>query len=121
LTVRNGGFSVADHDNAGEERSAHTLSGGETFLTSLALALELSEQIQSAAGAVTLGSIFIDEGFGTLDAETLETVAGALQTLPVGGRMVGIITHLAELTQQMPGRIIIDREQGGSRARVVAP
>ena len=60
-------FVVLDHDNAGERRSAETVSAGETFLASLALALELSEQVQRAAGSVPLGSLFIDEGFGSLE------------------------------------------------------
>jgi DNA repair protein SbcC/Rad50 len=118
LVLREGEFCVLDHDNAGEQRSADTLSGGETFLTSLALALELSTRVQNAAGALRLESIFIDEGFGTLDADTLETVAAAIESLPVGGRMVGIITHIAELTERMPGRITIDRGADGSRIRV---
>jgi DNA repair protein SbcC/Rad50 len=101
LVLREGEFCVLDHDNAGEQRSADTLSGGETFLTSLALALELSTRVQNAAGALRLESIFIDEGFGTLDADTLETVAAAIESLPVGGRMVGIITHIAELTERI--------------------
>lgn len=112
-------FNVLDHDNAGEERSADTLSGGETFLTSLALALELSAQVQRAAGALQLESIFIDEGFGTLDQETLDTVAAAIAMLPKGGRMVGIITHIAALTEQMPGRVVVERTDDGSRVRVI--
>ena len=118
LVLREGEFYVVDHDNAGEQRSADTLSGGETFLTSLALALELSTRVQDAAGAVRLESIFIDEGFGTLDADTLDTVAGAIEALPVGGRMVGIITHIAELTERMPGRITIEAGADGSRVSV---
>ena len=118
LVLREGEFCVLDHDNAGEQRSADTLSGGETFLTSLALALELSARVQNAAGALRLESIFIDEGFGTLDSDALETVAGAIESLPVGGRMVGIITHIAELTERMPGRITIDRGAEGARIRV---
>jgi len=109
-----GAFHVLDHDNARERRIADTLSGGETFLASLALALELSEQVQRSAGAVLLDSIFIDEGFGTLDPETLETVAGAVEALPVGGRMVGIISHVEELTERLP-KLVVRREAGGSR------
>jgi exonuclease SbcC len=119
LEVRDGGFCVVDHDNGGELRSADTLSGGETFLTSLALALELSEQVQATAGAVRLDSIFIDEGFGTLDAETLETVAAAIESLPRAGRMVGIITHVAELTERMPARIQVTKGVDGSRVEVM--
>jgi exonuclease SbcC len=111
-------FVVVDHDNAGERRSADTLSGGETFLTSLALALELSEQVQRAAGAVPLDSLFIDEGFGTLDPETLETVAAAIETLPLGGRMVGIITHVRELAERLPARVVVEKRTDGSRLHV---
>ena len=88
LEVVDSDFLVVDHDNARERRSADTLSGGETFLASLALALELSQQVQRAAGAVLLDSLFIDEGFGTLDPETLEMATEAIESLPVGGRMV---------------------------------
>lgn len=108
-------FCVVDHDNAQEVRRADTLSGGETFLCSLALALELSEQIQRNSGAVRLESLFIDEGFGTLDGESLETVAEAVETLPMAGRLVGIITHIDDLTQRLPHRIEVTRETGGSR------
>jgi DNA repair protein SbcC/Rad50 len=111
-------FVVVDHDNAGERRSADTLSGGETFLTSLALALELSEQVQRAAGAVPLDSLFIDEGFGTLDPETLETVGDAIETLPLGGRMVGIITHVRDLAERLPSRVVVEKRTDGSRLRV---
>jgi exonuclease SbcC len=110
-------FLVLDHDNAGARRSADTLSGGETFLASLALALELSVQVQRAAGAVNLDSLFIDEGFGTLDPETLDTVAVAIESLPVGGRMVGIITHIPELTERLPACIRIEKTADGSRLR----
>lgn len=111
-------FVVVDHDNARERRSADTLSGGETFLASLALALELSAQVQRAAGAVALDSVFIDEGFGTLDPETLDTVAGALESLPTGGRMVGIITHLPDLSARLPARVVVERSSAGSKLRV---
>jgi exonuclease SbcC len=111
-------FVVIDHDNGGERRSADTLSGGETFLTSLALALELSEQVQRAAGAVPLDSLFIDEGFGTLDPETLNTVADAIAMLPVSGRMVGIITHVRELAERLPARVIVEKRTDGSRLRM---
>jgi exonuclease SbcC len=115
LDYQQDAFQVLDQENAGERRSADTLSGGETFLASLALALELSEQVQRAAGAVNLDSLFIDEGFGTLDSETLDTVASAIESLHVGGRMVGIITHLPELTERLPARILVERSAEGSR------
>jgi exonuclease SbcC len=108
-------FAVVDHDHAQERRAADTLSGGETFLASLALALELSEQVQRAAGAVRLDSLFIDEGFGSLDATALDTVANAIETLQLSGRMVGIITHIRELTDRMPACIAIEKGADGSR------
>ncbi len=118
LDFAGGSFSVLDHDNASQPRSADTLSGGETFLASLSLALELSEQIQREAGAVSLDSIFIDEGFGTLDPETLEVVTSAVESLPTAGRMVGIITHIPELTRRLPFRIWVDKLPAGSRYRI---
>jgi exonuclease SbcC len=113
-------FFVIDHDNARERRRADTLSGGETFLTSLALALQLSEQIQRAAGAVRLDSLFIDEGFGTLDPETLATVSDAIQQLGRGHRMVGIITHVQDLTSALPARIDVVRGPDGSKVKVIS-
>jgi exonuclease SbcC len=99
-------------------RSADTLSGGETFLASLALALQLSEQVQHAAGATMLDSLFIDEGFGTLDPEALVAAASAIESLPVGGRMVGIITHIEELSSRLPARVKLGKTSGGSRMTV---
>lgn len=113
------GFLVVDLDHAGERRSTDTLSGGETFLASLAMALELSEQIRAKAGRVDLDCIFIDEGFGTLDPETLETVTEAVEGLRRPGRLVGIITHVAELAQRMPERLIVDKSATGSTVRLI--
>lgn len=99
----NGTFYVADQHNAGERRSARTLSGGETFLASLSLALALADQLGelAAEGAAKLEAIFLDEGFGTLDPETLETVAATVENLAAGGRMVGVITHVRELAERI--------------------
>lgn len=102
LAFAEGRFAVIDHDHGSQIRLADTLSGGETFLVSLALALELSEEVQQAAGAVRLDSLFIDEGFGTLDPETLETVADAIESLGKTNRMVGVITHVPELHRRLP-------------------
>ena len=118
LAFRDEGFWAIDHENARESRPTDTLSGGETFLCALSLALELSEQVQRAAGAVRLDSIFIDEGFGTLDPETLETVAGAIESLGGTGRTVGIITHIGALTDRLPSRIVVHKAQGGSTITV---
>lgn len=109
---------VVDHDNADETRISDTLSGGETFLTSLALALELSDQVQRAVGAVNLDSLFIDEGFGTLDPDTLALVSETLHGLRVGGRMVGIITHIPELRDEFTQQVIVTKHQGFSTVQV---
>jgi exonuclease SbcC len=110
-----GAFYAIDHDNGGERRRAETLSGGETFLTSLCLALQLSEEVLRTVGAVQIDSLFIDEGFGSLDVESLEIVTEAIESLRTGGRMVGIITHIRDLTERLPGCIEIDKGQGQSR------
>lgn len=118
LLFKDGEILVVDNDNAGETRISDTLSGGETFLTSLSLALELSDQVQRAAGAVNLDSLFIDEGFGTLDPDTLALVSETIQNLRVGGRMVGIITHIPELRDEFAQQIIVTKHQGYSRVEV---
>ena len=102
-----GEFSVIDHRNADERRSAKTLSGGETFQASLALALALAEQLSSlaAAGAARIEATFIDEGFGTLDEETLETVAATIEALSAHDRLVGIVTHVPALAERVPVRL----------------
>ncbi|HTQ79766.1 MAG TPA: SbcC/MukB-like Walker B domain-containing protein, partial [Thermoanaerobaculia bacterium] len=118
LQFQNDEIRVIDHDNADETRISDTLSGGETFLTSLALALELSDQVQRAVGAVNLDSLFIDEGFGTLDPDTLALVSETLQGLLVGGRMVGIITHIPELRDEFAQQVIVTKHQGFSTVEV---
>ena len=109
---------VVDLDNAGEVRSADTLSGGETFLASLALALELSAQVQRSVGAVSLDCLFIDEGFGSLDPDSIAVVADSIRGLQVGGRMVGIITHLPDFIEQFDQRVFVEKCAGGSSLRV---
>jgi exonuclease SbcC len=118
LQFKDDEIRVVDHDNADETRISDTLSGGETFLTSLALALELSDQVQRAVGAVNLDSLFIDEGFGTLDPDTLALVSETLQGLRVGGRMVGIITHIPELRDEFAQQMIVTKHQGYSTVEV---
>ncbi|WP_421121674.1 AAA family ATPase [Aquihabitans daechungensis] len=106
LEAEDNAFVVRDHRNADERRDVKTLSGGETFLTSLALALALADGIRDLASAATprLGSVFLDEGFGTLDPETLDVVSSAIEELGSSGRMVGIVTHIRELAERMPTR-----------------
>jgi exonuclease SbcC len=111
LDDKRAGFSVVDHRNAGEQRLARSLSGGETFLASLALALALADRLALLAqgGGVRLESMFLDEGFGTLDSSTLDTVAAAIEALGARGRMVGVITHVPELAERMPVRFEVAR------------
>ncbi len=112
LTHEDGEFYVIDHADADSRRSVRTLSGGETFQASLALALALSAQMSSlsAAGGARLDSIFLDEGFGTLDPETLDVVATTLETLAQDDRMVGVITHVAALAERVPVRFHVSRD-----------
>ena len=104
-------FTVVDHRNADQPRSARTLSGGETFLASLALALALADQITllAARGGARLESIILDEGFGALDPATLDVVASAIEELGAQGRMVGLISHVAELAERVPVRYVVDK------------
>ena len=116
LVYEEGDFYVVDHADADSWRSVRTLSGGETFQASLALALSLSSQISAlaAAGAPRLDSIFLDEGFGTLDSETLDVVATTLETLAQGDRMVGVVTHVMALAERVPVRFRVARNARSS-------
>ncbi len=120
LKVSKQEFQVVDHWNAGEQRPVKTLSGGETFLASLALALALAERIpELAAGHDTrLESLFLDEGFGALDAETLEVAGRALDALRSEERLVGVITHVEELADRLPARVRVIKEPEGSRLEI---
>ena len=112
-------LDVIDHYN-GSERSVKTLSGGEMFLASLSLALGLSEEIQSSAGGVRLETLFVDEGFGSLDEETLRQAMRALRELSEGDRLIGIISHVSELRREIDRQIVVTRTAGGaSRAEIV--
>ena len=104
-------LNVIDHYN-GSERSVKTLSGGESFQASLSLALGLSDEIQSHAGGIRLDSMFVDEGFGSLDEEALDQAMKALGELSEGNRMVGIISHVAELKERIDKKIIITKKRG---------
>jgi exonuclease SbcC len=110
LSHQKGEFYVIDHFDADSTRSVRTLSGGETFQASLALALALSDQLAGLGGATKLESIFLDEGFGTLDADSLQTVADTLQNLAQGERMVGVITHVTALAEQIPVQFHVQRD-----------
>lgn len=114
-----GSFSIVDHRNADEMRSVSTLSGGETFLVSLALALSLAETL-AAKGGSGLDAIILDEGFGSLDDESLDTVASVLEELTGRGLMVGVITHVKELAARAPVRYEVRREPGGAMVRLAS-
>lgn len=103
----------------GQDRAVSTLSGGEGFLASLALALGLSDVVQSYSGGIRLETIFIDEGFGTLDPEALDLAMRALVDLQNGGRLVGVISHVPELRERIAARLEVSRAADGSQARIV--
>ena len=104
----------------GVERDTSTLSGGETFLASLALALGLANVVTAEAGGTRIEALFVDEGFGSLDEDTLEEVMTVLDGLREGGRMVGIVSHVAELRQRIPAQVRVRKGQAGSHLTVRA-
>ncbi len=112
-------INVKDYYN-GTLRDAASLSGGESFLASLALALGLSDEIQQSAGGVQIDTMFVDEGFGSLDEGTLQQAMKALTSLAQDNRMVGIISHVAELKERIDKQILVTKEKtGGSRVQIV--
>jgi exonuclease SbcC len=113
-------LSILDR-HTGDSRSPSSLSGGETFYTSLALALGLADVVRAEAGGVDLDTLFIDEGFGSLDPDTLDAVMTVIDDLREGGRAVGIVSHVADLKDRIPERLEITRLEGrGSTTRVLA-
>jgi exonuclease SbcC len=114
LRLLDGEYHVVDNWHGGDLRSAKTLSGGETFVASLALALALSDTL---VGSHSLGALFLDEGFGTLDEDTLDAVANVLEALTREGRMVGVITHVTDLTERLPARLLVGKGPQGSTAQ----
>ena len=100
----------------GKARPVETLSGGESFLASLSLALGLAAVVKNTAGGIKLDTIFIDEGFGSLDSETLDVAMNALTDLQTGGRLVGIISHVDELKRRVPVRLEVAKTKNGSTA-----
>jgi exonuclease SbcC len=113
------GLDVLD-DYSGKVRPAKTLSGGESFLASLALALGLADVVAAETGGALLDTLFVDEGFGTLDADTLDEVMDTLDELRAGGRVVGLVSHVEELRQRIPVRLRVRKARTGSTLEVVA-
>ena len=104
----------------GASRETSTLSGGESFMASLALALGLGDAVRAEAGGFDLQTLFVDEGFGTLDDDSLEQVMGVLDSLREGGRSVGIVSHVSELRQRIPAQLRVSKSQSGSSIEVVS-
>lgn len=114
-----GGLNLNITDTwTGEPRDAASLSGGESFLASLALALGLAEVVQSNNGGIELDTLFIDEGFGTLDSETLDTVMNTIESLRENGRTIGLISHVEEMKNRIPTQIVVEKGPRGSSVRV---
>lgn len=111
-------LAVIDHYN-GSERSVKTLSGGESFMASLSLALGLSDEVQSSAGGIQIDTMFVDEGFGSLDPEALDMAYKALAGLTEGNRLVGIISHVSDLKDRIDKQIIVTKDRaGGSNVKL---
>lgn len=112
-------LDIIDHYN-GTERSVKTLSGGESFKASLSLALGLSDEVQSTAGGICIETMFVDEGFGTLDEESLQQAIKTLVGLADGNRLVGIISHVSELKERIEKQIVVTKEKtGGSQISII--
>jgi exonuclease SbcC len=111
------GLRVVD-EWTGEARDPATLSGGETFVVSLALALGLADVVSVESGGVELGTLFIDEGFGMLDLDTLDDVMDRLDALRAGGRTVGVVSHVTELRNRIPTQLHVDKQRNGSSVSV---
>ncbi len=110
-----GGLSLLVRDDwSGESRDPATLSGGETFVVSLALALGLADVITQEIGGAALDTLFVDEGFGSLDADTLDDVMDTLDSLRDGGRVVGVVSHVAEMRDRIPTQLVVTKSRRGS-------
>ena len=112
------GLEVVD-EWTGQRRDTATLSGGESFMASLALALGLADVVQQEAGGVDIETLFVDEGFGSLDEQSLEQVMDALEGLRDGGRVVGLVSHVAEMKQRIGSQLQVIKNRNGSTVRIV--
>jgi len=114
-----GGLSLLVRDDwSGEARDPATLSGGETFVVSLALALGLADVVTQEAGGADLDTLFVDEGFGALDADTLDDVMDTLDSLRDGGRVVGVVSHVAEMRDRIPTQLLVTKSRLGSTVSI---
>ena len=102
----------------GKARPVKTLSGGESFKASLSLALGLSDVIQAMSGGIKVDVLFVDEGFGALDGESLDQACETMQSLVESNRMIGIISHVQELRERISNQIVVERTSGGSTVKV---
>jgi exonuclease SbcC len=113
-----GGLGLRVSDSwTGHTRDTASLSGGESFMASLALALGLGDAVRAEAGGFDLQTLFVDEGFGSLDDESLEQVMSVLDALREGGRTVGIVSHVSELRHRIPAQLHVEKGQSGSTIR----
>lgn len=101
----------------GKEREIRTLSGGESFMAALSLALGMADRIQAASSAINLDILFIDEGFGSLDEHSRDQAVRVLQEMAGGSRLVGLISHVTELKQEIEDQLIVTRGEEGSMVR----
>ena len=116
---RRGGLALAVRDDwSGESRDPATLSGGETFVVSLALALGLADVITREAGGADLDTLFVDEGFGSLDADTLDDVLDTLDSLRDGGRVIGVVSHVSEMRDRISAQLVVAKHRTGSAVSV---
>ena len=114
-----GGLSISVEDNwNNDQREVNSLSGGESFLASLSLALGLAEVVQARNGGIEIETLFIDEGFGTLDAQTLELVMETLENIRENGRVIGLISHVEDMKERISAQVSIEKRQNGSTLRV---
>lgn len=121
VAARRGGLTLEIVDGwSGQARDPATLSGGESFVVSLALALGLADVIAAEAGATPLDTLFVDEGFGSLDPDTLSDVLDTVDGLREGGRVVGLVSHVPEMRARIPTRLHIDKRRHGSSVRLVS-
>ena len=114
------GLGIRVHDAwTGRDRETQTLSGGETFMASLSLALGLADVITHHSGAVDMQTLFVDEGFGSLDTETLELVMESLESLRSGGRVIGVVSHVSEMKQRITNRLTVEKTREGSTIHTI--